>query len=93
MKIEGKGLKIEKKENQHQDKKIRVAPYLDTEHHGKLKRLAIACDVTPATLALDLINYCLDHPGFISYIQEKYKVPKDSIYRVVPVTEGNKIIY
>ena len=94
MKIEGIGRKVGSKEKrQHEDKKTRVAPYLDPEHFGKLKRLAIACDETPAMLALEMINYCLDHTGFVEYIQKMHSVPTNSTYRVIPIVEDGKVIY
>lgn len=94
MKVEYRGLKVGgKPKTQHEDKKTRVAPYLDPEHFGKLKRLAIACDETPAMLALEMINYCLDHAGFVEYIQKMHSVTANSTFRVIPVFEDGKVIY
>lgn len=79
--IEGKGLG---------NKKVnRVNVSLTNDYDSKLRRLAIACNMRPTTLAALLIELSLDSSALISYLQENYNVHK--AYRVLPVESRDGI--
>lgn len=66
------------------DKKInRVNVSLSNRYDTKLKRLAIACNMPPTTLAGFLIAVSLDSDSLIDMLQEKFNV--HSSYRVLPL--------
>ncbi|OHR63548.1 hypothetical protein HMPREF3291_03540 [Bacillus sp. HMSC76G11] len=73
------------------DKKINVNPALDQDTHNKLKKLSVSCDVSKTKMAEMLLRMALNHPNIIQHFQDHYN--KDSQYRVIPVKQGDKIVY
>lgn len=80
-----------KKEQPHGNKKIRVNASLDQDTHNKLKKLAIACDMTKTMMAYEIIKIVVNHTDFIDFLQEKYN--KDDQYRIVPIRQDGKTYY
>ena len=70
---------------------VRKSISLSNEFDTKLKKLAISCDIPPATLAGLLVELSLDSPSVIKYLQDKYN--KDETYKIYPVKANGKIIY
>lgn len=75
----------------HGNKKIRVNASLDQDTHNKLKKLAIACDMTKTMMAYEMIRIVVNHPDFINFLQTRYN--QDDQYRVVPIKQNGKIHY
>lgn len=70
---------------------VRRSVSLSNEYDSKLKKLAISCSMPPATLMCLLVEYCLDSPTLIHLLQDQYnRIPQ---YKVIPIRDGNKIIY
>lgn len=84
-------LRNNKKRKDRCDKKINVNPALDQDTHNKLKKLSVSCDLSKTKMAEKILQMALNHPSVIQYFQDQYN--KDSQYRVIPVKQGNKIIY
>lgn len=72
------------------DKKTNVNPALDQDTHKKLKRLALACDVSKTSLAAEIIQIALNTPSFINYLQQLHEA---SDFRVIPMKENGRITY
>ena len=76
------------------DKKHRVGgPYLDDDTYKKLKRISKACDTTPPKILEDMAKYLLNHPNWVAYIQDRYKVETDDPFRITPIIENGKVNY
>ncbi|GMA66269.1 hypothetical protein GCM10025859_67600 [Alicyclobacillus fastidiosus] len=72
------------------DKKIRVNPALDLDTHHKLKRLALACDMTKTALAEEILRLAVNSVSIISYLQEEHDADE---FRVIPVNENGRLVY
>lgn len=72
---------------------VRVSCSMTNETHKKLKRLAVACDLPPATLLAIILESSVNSPAFVNALQDKYN--KNPQYRVVPMThyDSKKITY
>ncbi|AQT87062.1 hypothetical protein ERICIV_04646 (plasmid) [Paenibacillus larvae subsp. larvae] len=86
-----KGIRVtigsgEKKRKTRSDKKHPVLPKLDYDTHKKLKRLALACDITKTSLAGEIIELAVNHPDLINYFQSKYEADE---FRIVPICHTN----
>lgn len=66
------------------DKKVPVLPKLDQNTHKKLKRLALACDISKTQLAAECIELCLSHADVVNWFQEKYDANE---FRIIPVRQ------
>lgn len=75
----------------HGNKKIRVNASLDQDTHNKLKKLAIACDMTKTMMAYEIIRIVVNHTDFIDFLQTRYN--RDEQYRVVPIRQNGKTHY
>jgi hypothetical protein len=73
------------------DKKVRVCPYLTQEQYADLKKIARACDASPAQVSLEVIDAFLKHPEFITFIQDKFGVEQDDPYRIIPIVKNGKV--
>jgi hypothetical protein len=91
--VKGVGMKVSGKKIEHSDKKTRVCPYMSPEYYDKIRRLAFACKTSEAKIANIILEYALDHSGFIAWIQDKHKVEPDSRDRIIPITENGNVIY
>lgn len=72
------------------DKKINVNPALDQDTHRKLKRLALACDVSKTALAAEIIRIAVNTPSFVNYLQQLHEADE---FRVIPMSENGGITY
>lgn len=70
------------------DKKIHVNPALDQETHRKLKRLALACDITKTALAEEIIRLALNSPSIINALQDIHSADE---FRVIPLNNNGRI--
>jgi hypothetical protein len=93
VRVEGVGMKIGANKIEHSDKKTRVCPYINPDYYDKIRRLAFVCKTSEAKLANEMLEYCLDHPGFVAWLQDQHKVSRDSRDRITPINEGGKVIY
>lgn len=80
-----------KKRQERSDKKIRVNPSLDKDTHAKLKRLALACDLTKTGLAEEIIKIAVNNPSLIEHIQKIYNASDE--FRVIPIVTNGKVHY
>ncbi|WP_277680114.1 hypothetical protein [Gracilibacillus dipsosauri] len=64
---------------------------MDQDTHNKLKKLAIACDMTKTMMAYEIIKIVVNHTDFIDFLQERYN--KDDQYRIVPIRQDGKTYY
>jgi len=80
-----------KKEKPHANKKIRVNASLDQDTHSKLKKLAIACDMTKTMMAYEIIRMAVNHTDIIDFLQTRYN--QEEQYRVIPVRQDGKTYY
>lgn len=64
------------------DKKFPVLPSLDADTHRKLKRLALACDISKTALAEEIIRLAVNHTEIIKHFQNKYNADE---FRVIPI--------
>jgi hypothetical protein len=69
------------------DKKVPVLPKLDHDTHYKLKRLALACDISKTQLAAEIIRMAVNHTDIIHWFQKKHKGPDE--FRVIPVRHSD----
>ncbi|MGG2201863.1 hypothetical protein [Paenibacillus validus] len=85
MQLQGRGPteQATKQRKTRSDKKHKVLPALDFDTHHKLKRLALACDITKTELAAAIIKMAVNHPEIIKWFQDKHPGPKE--FRVIPV--------
>ncbi len=67
------------------------ATLMDQDTHNKLKKLAIACDMTKTMMAYEIIKIVVNHTDFIDFLQERYN--KDDQYRIVPIRQDGKTYY
>jgi flagellar basal body P-ring protein FlgI len=87
---------IPEKQNQSQrktlsDKKVRINVTTTEDTHRKLKKLAISCNMSKTALAEELLRMCLNHTDIIDWYQNMYNTEAE--YRVIPVKQGNSIMY
>jgi hypothetical protein len=68
-------------------RKNRIATSLDTETEISLNRLAVSCDMPPATLVYLLLRFCLRDSGIVDVFQMDYN--RNPAYWVIPVTSPN----
>ncbi|WP_029421739.1 hypothetical protein [Alicyclobacillus macrosporangiidus] len=80
----------ERQRKQRSDKKAHVNPALDQDTHRKLKRLALACDMTKTALAAEIIEIAVNTPSFINYLQ---KIHDAGEFRVIPMTDNGRVVY
>lgn len=71
----------------------RVNISLSNSYESKLKRLAIACNIKPTTLAAHLVEMALDDNRLVSRLQDEYCT--QSAYRVIPFKQhdSDDIVY
>lgn len=74
MEFQGRGDQVQglRERKTRSDKKHKVLPALDHDSHHKLKRLALACDITKTQLAAEIIKLAVNHPDIIHWFQNKY---------------------
>lgn len=72
------------------DRKINVNPALDADTHRKLKRLALACDMTKTALAAEIIQIAVNSTSFISLLQNHHGADE---FRVIPVSNNGRVEY
>jgi len=70
-------------------KRINLSPDDDTRE--KLIRLAIACRKHPTTLAMELVKICVNNPGVIDYVQQRFGA--DARYKVTYRVEKGSLVY
>jgi len=84
--------------DERSDKKMRLYPYVDKSTTGKnLKMLQVALstqvDISVHDIAEEILEVVSKSPDFINWIQDKYKVPKDHPFRVMPIHVNGKVAY
>lgn len=93
---EGRGLKITGKEALRKirsDRKVKVCPYFTQNEYDKLNKLSRACNITPAALILSTMEYILNNPNAVTWLQDKHGVKADDHFRITPVIENGRVIY
>ncbi|MEW9674283.1 hypothetical protein [Ammoniphilus sp. 3BR4] len=70
---------------------VRKSISITSEIEGKLNRLAVSCNMTPAELASVVLEDGLNSVNYINFLQDKYN--KNPQYRVTPIRENSKITY
>ncbi len=93
MEIKGVGMKITKDQPPSSDKKERIQSYVDSDTYNKLALLSSPCKTTVHKLAYDFLKYAVNHPDFVLWIQDKYKVPKDHPFRLVASKVNGEMMY
>ncbi|RXT14869.1 hypothetical protein [Ammoniphilus sp. CFH 90114] len=92
IRVEGRGMKITKETKK--TKKVRVGgPYLDSETYSKIKRLSRCLDTGIPTILEEMAVLLLNNPSWLTYIQDKYGIGSDDIFRIVPILEEGKLKY
>jgi hypothetical protein len=81
--IEGKGLGAKRV--------CRVNLSLSNGYDGKLRKLAIACNMSHTTLASQILEQCLDDSLFVNRLQKEYCTQR--AYKVVLVENEGEIHY
>ena len=92
MKIEVKGVRVEGKKKQVDEKK-RVCPYFPLDLYRKLNRIARACNRSDAEILLAMAENWLNQPQLIVWIQDRFGVSKDDPFRITPIIENGKVNY
>ena len=75
------------------DKKHRVQTYLTKDLHDKINRLARACGTSESKISEAALNYLLNSPEFVNWIQDKHGLSKEDPFRLRPVIDNGKVIY
>jgi hypothetical protein len=68
-------------------KTYKVLPTLDADTHHKLKRLALACDMSKTSLAAVIIRHVVNNEAYVQWLQERYRGPKE--FRIIPVRHSD----
>jgi hypothetical protein len=90
--VRGEGIKIVNKKVRS-DKKYRVQSFLTKDFDDRLNRVSRACNQSESRIVADILEYMLDNPQFLIWIQDKYKVSKDDPFRIIPQTVNGKLQY
>lgn len=75
------------------DKKERIQIHTIADTKSKMNRLTRACNVSESELGNRILTYVVNHPDFVRWIQDQYKVPDNDPFRIIPVIENGKLIY
>lgn len=92
--VRGEGIKIVNKNRKERlDKKRRVQSFLTKDFDDRLNRVARACNQSESRIVADILEYMLDNAQFLIWIQDKYRVPQDDPFRIIPQTVNGKLQY
>jgi len=84
-----------KKRSERSDKKLRIYPYLKSDTFNRLEIIRQAVNVMQPVsihdLAEDILDIALNMPEFVTWLQNKYKVPADHPLRIVPVKSNGMV--
>ncbi|MEW9673589.1 hypothetical protein [Ammoniphilus sp. 3BR4] len=72
-------------------KKICVKTNITLESNILLHRLSMTVSKSKTALATEIIEIMLRNPSFITFLQDKYNVPKE--HRLVVITKNGEVRY
>lgn len=79
-----------RKQNFNSEKRIRVAPSLDSETHALLVRLGVACGLNKTSMAEQIISIALRNLDFVQHLQT---INDAREFRVIPTNLSGKVVY